>query len=382
MMDGLQISIPQRLALVRITLIISLIFSVLMSFNLWGGSRVVPYTSLIGANPIPAPFDIVYPLLQILLWASSLVLNRQRLILLAAFGISVLLVLFDINRLQPWFYVYNAMLLLFIFYNGRVDDSNKFTSYFIILQIILASVYFFSGLSQLNHLFIENDFSEIISPLREIVSERQFLFFKKMGMVVPYLLMFIGIGLIISPIRYLAVTLAFILHFLLLIFLFPSSKHPNYALWFSNLSFMTMLALMFSGKTKQRYFSPTFLFQIPVFYPVMLLFVIMPFFNNSGNWPDFLSSNFRSGNNNSARISLSEAAVEQLPEDVAQYCSPNYSFQDFNYEAWVLDELHSDCYPEDKVFNSIYHYLRDTDGGAVKEIELQMVPKQKLLRKP
>ena len=382
MMNGLQILIPQRMMLLRITLIVSLIVSVFLSLNLWAGYRVVPYTSLIGDNPIKAPFDFSYIVLIILLWTGSLFLKRHRLLIFFASLISVVLVLFDINRLQPWFYIYNAMLIVFLFYDGRVDDSNKFTSYFIILQIIFASVYFFCGLSQLNSLFIDSDFSEIISPLRNMISERQFLFFKKMGFMVPYLLLFIGVGLIISPIRYLAITLALLLHFLLLILLFPSEKNKNYALWFSNLSFMVMLVLMFSGKTKQRYFSPTFLLQMPLFCLVMVLFVILPFFNNSGKWPDFLSANFRSGNTTSALISVSEKAVEHLPTTITRFCSPHYSFLNFDYNSWYLNELNADCYPDANVFNSIYKYVKDSDKQLVKEIELQLVPKQKLLLKP
>jgi len=382
MMDGLKISIPQRMMLLRIILIISLVISVLLSLNLWCGYRAVPYSSLIGANPIHPSFDLVYIAIVMLLWLASLFFNRQRLLMFLAFVICVVLVLFDINRLQPWFYIYNSMLVVFLFYDGRVDDSNKFTSYFIILQIIFASVYFFCGLSQLNKLFIDSDFSEIISPLRNMVSERQFFFFKKMGVIVPYLLMFIGIGLIISPIRYLAITLGLLVHFLLLIFLFPSHKNGNYALWFSNLAFILMLLLLFSGKTKQRYFSPTFLFQMPLFYFMAVLFVIMPFFNNSGKWPDYLSSNFKSGNKNSVRFSLSEKAREHMPTSLRRYCNPTYSFLDFDYKSWCLYELNVECYPEPRVFNSIYNYLKESDKQLVKEIELQLVAKQKLLLKP
>jgi hypothetical protein len=381
-MEGLRISIPQRMILIRITLIGSLVISIFLSIGLWGGSRNVPCTSLIGNNPIPAPFDFLYVSLAMLSWLASLFLNKHRLFIFFSFLLSVLLVLFDINRLQPWFYIYNAMLVVFLFYNGRVDDSNKFTSYFIILQIIFASVYFFCGLSQLNSLFINSDFSEIISPLKNMVTERQFLFFKKMGFVVPYLLMFIGIGLIISPIRYLAITLALLVHFFLLIFLFPSQKNENYTLWFSNLSFMIMLLLMFSGKTKQRYFSPTFLFQIPLFYAVIGLFVVMPFFNNSGKWPDFLSSNFKSGNNCSVVISMSEKAAEKLPTHITRFCSPDYGFVNFDYKKWCLHELKVECFPADCVFNSIYSYLKESGKTHVKEIELQPVRRQKLLLKP
>lgn len=381
MMEGLQISIPQRMMLIRITLVVSLIVSVLLSLNLWGGYRSVPYAAIITQQWLKPPYDYVYTGLLIFSWAASLFLNKQRVFIFFSVVISILLVLMDVQRLQPWFYNYTAMLTVFIFYNGRVDDSNKFTAYFIILQTIFASVYFFCGLSQLNSFFVSTDFLEIISPLRHLVSERQFLFFNKLGFVTPYMLMFIGLGLVISPIRYLAITLALLMHVVLLIFLFPSAKNPNYALWLSNLSFMVILFLLFSGKTKQRYFSPTFLFQIPFFYIVVMLFVILPFFNNSGLWPDHLSSNFKSGNNTSAMISLSQNAADKLPAGLRKYCSPHYTFQIFDYKKWVREELHADCFPGEPAFNSIYNYLRDLDKGPVKEIELQVIPKQKLLFK-
>lgn len=382
MMEGLQISIPQRMILLRITLVCSLVISVLLSLPLWGGYREVPYAPVFAENPVRGPFDLVFIAVTAILWIGSLFLNAHRLLIALAFLFCIALVLFDINRLQPWFYVYNAMLCVFIFYNGRVDDSNRFTAYFILLQIIFASVYFFCGLSQLNKLFIDSDFTDLISPLTSMMSERQFLFFKKMGSLVPYLLMFIGLAFVISPIRYLAITLATLLHLLLLILLFPSAKNQNYALWFSNLSFIVMLILLFSGKTKQRYFSPTFLFQIPFFYIVILLFVILPFFNNSGKWPDFLSSNFKSGNVKSAQISLSEKSSAHLPVSVKYFCYPHYGFLNFNYKAWYLNELHADCYPAVPVFNSIYNYLLAQQEPGVKEIELQLLPKQKLLLKP
>jgi hypothetical protein len=382
MMDGLKISIPQRMMFLRITLIISLVISLLLSFNLWGATRDFPTAPLVNRDSVPLSLDFVLAGLVILCWIASTVLNKQRLFIFLALVISIVLVLFDVNRLQPWFYFYNIMLAVFLFYNGRVDDSNKYTSYFIILQIVFASVYFFCGLSQLNTSFVESEFPAIIAPLRNMLSERQFLFFTKMGLIVPYMQMFIGIGLIISGIRYLAITLALSMHFVLLIFLFPSANSSNYALWFSNLSFMLMLLLMFSGKTKQRYFSPTFLLQIPYFYLVACLFIVLPFFNNSGLWPDYLSSNFKSGNNKSAQISMSQNVADRLPNDLKKYCVPKYTFLVFEYEKWSLDQMNVSCYPGQPVFNSIYNYLKLKNGGDVKEIELQAVPKQKLLFKP
>lgn len=389
MMDGLKLSIPQRMKLLRISLILSLIVSICLSPQLWGGYRTFPYAPLTQNNFLPAPYDIVLTVLAVLFWIASLFLKKQRLFIFLSLALCAFLVLLDVNRLQPWFYWYNSLLAVFLFYNGRVDDPNKFTSIFIILQLIFASVYFYSGLSQLNSAFVNSCFVDLISPLSGLMSERQFLFFKKMGSASPYLLMFIGLGLTISPLRYIATSIAVAIHLLLLVFLFPSEANSNYALWFSNLTFVVMLLLLFSGKTKQRYFSPTFLFKKPLFYLVAAFFLVLPAFNTVNRWPDYLSSNFNSGNNNSASITLSEPAKNLLPLYLQHFCSRNQGFAvpyncayTIDFKHWAQHELHAGCFPEPVVFNSIYKHLCALTGTGVKDIQLQIEPKQKLLRKP
>jgi hypothetical protein len=263
-----------------------------------------------------------------------------------------------------------------------VDDSNRFTSYFICLQIILASVYFFCGISQLNASFIDTEFSSIIEPLKSMVSERQFIFFKKIGVATPYVLIFTGLGLIISPIRYLAITVGIVIHLCLLVLLFPSRSNHNYALWFSNLVFGVLLVALFSGKTKQRYFSPSYLFHIPAFYAVMLLFVIMPFFNSSGQWPDYLSSNFKSGRNKTVSIKIEPGLYKKLPFYQRSFCLSSGNGYLLQYNQWCGNELGVECYPERPVFNSIYQYLRKFRSDSPNEEQLALAEKENLLRKP
>jgi len=382
MMDGLKLSIPQRMIFLRITLIFSLIISIFLSLNLWGGYRTFPYQPLLNKVFIYPPYDFILSGCAIILWLSSLFLLKQRLFTALSFILCFVLVLHDVNRLQPWFYIYSCMLAVFIFYNGRVDDPNKFTSVFIILQLIFASVYFYCGISQLNSSFIDSTYVKIIAPMENLMSERQFLFFKKMGVMVPYLLIFVGLGFTISPLRYLAITMSLILHVVLLIFLFPSEKNNNYALWFSNLSFIIMLFLLFSGKTKQRYFSPTFLFKMPLFYITTILFLAMPAFNIVNRWPDYLSSNFMSGNNSSAIITLNQSVKDKLPSYISYFCKPQKSVFVFDYEAWSRHELHSGCYPEEAVFIGVFNRLNDLTKADVKDLQLTVRAKSKLLRKP
>jgi hypothetical protein len=379
----MNITIPKRLMLLRATLVISLTLSVLLSFPLWRGDRNFPLCPVFSMGTIQDPYQICIVVLALLLLLGSLILKFPRTLLFLAIVVFAFMVLVDVNRLRLWTYVYVMMLFVFVFYNGRVDDSNKYTSYFIVLQIVVASVYFFMGLHQINPYFVDNEFTETISPIRHFTSERQFLFFKKAGCFVPYFIMAIGLGLIIKPVRYLAVICAVSMHFLLIIFLFPGERNQNYALWLSNLSFIAMVFILFSGKTKQTYFSPTFLFQIPWFYVVVVLCVIMPWFNITNRWPDVLSFNFLSGNNLSAQITLSPSAYQKQAAYEQSFCRPVNSAYELDYRQWSLHELHSECFYSEAVFNSIYHHLQAHNrGGDVKEIELSIGRGHSLLRKP
>lgn len=379
MMDGLKISIPQRILLLRITLTISLFVSVFLSPRLWAGYRLFPRVPLFQEFQIPVDYDLVLIGLTLLFWLCSLFLRRQRLFVFLGCVMTVLLVLLDVNRLQPWFYIYNALLLVVLFYNGRVDDPNKFTSIFIILQLVFASVYFYTGISQMNADFAEKVFPEIIRPLDQLMSDRQFVFFTRMGKIVPFVMLFIGLGFVISPMRYLSIALVVVLHSLLFIFLFPSARNTNYALWFSNLSFLTISILLFSGKTKQRYFSPTFVFKMPLFYLATALFLVAPAFNMAGEWPDFLSSNQRSGNNISAVIVLNGAAYKELPPYVRHFCREQQGGFLLDHEAWCRHETGADCFPAVLVFTSLTEHLQKLTGTGVKDVQLTLPPARRLL---
>ena len=378
MIEGLKLSIPQRLQLLRIVITVSLLISVCLSFNLWAGYRYFPYTPVLHLDFITPPYDSVFILSSFLCLITSLFFKYTRTFIFIAILINLFLVLFDINRLQPWFYYYNAMLFVFLFYNGRVDDSNKFTSTFIILQFIIAAVYVYSGISKLNSNFISTDFIEIISPIKSVLTARQFLFFTKMGSAIPYTLIFIGLGLIITPLRYLAITLGCITHICLIIFLFPSSNNQNYALWFMNLVFLLALFLLFSGKTKQRYFSPAILFQKPLFYLIFIVFWILPFFNLVNMYPSNLSGNFKSGNVNTMQFSITKNQHNQLAPFIKHFFTQKDTLYFVQYNNWCLQELKSDCNPEEEVFSALCVQLTKSFSPIVKETQFIIKPKQTL----
>ena len=381
MIEGLQLSIPQRLAFVKTTLLLSLLISVFLSFNLWTGERDFPFSPVFDYLVLPSLVSNSLLGLLVVFILAALFLNYQRVYIAGVVVLVAFLMLADVTRCQPWCYIYVCMLSVFVFYDGRVDNSNKFTSYHIILQLILASVYFYNGISAINPDFVERSFVDMIWPIKSIMSERQFLFFVKAGKIVPYLLIFIGIGFSISSIRFLVIALAILLHVFLLVLLFPSASHQNYALWFANIPFLVLLLLLFSGQIKDRYFSLAVLFQRLVFYPVFTFLLVLPVTNSFGFWPDFLSANFRSGNNFSVKLSLSEMAYTRLPANLKQYCfRENFDYR-MDVEKWCLTELKSDCFPHKLVFEQLEGYVVQKTGLGEEEVNLVKLPPHRLLLK-
>lgn len=370
MMEGIQLSIPQRMIFVRILVLVSLIVNMLLSLPLWAGERYFPYSPVIGGIALPAPYDYIAVVVLLLLLIVSLFSVFKRSLLFIAFLILCYFVVCDISRLQFWVLVYGAIVFVFVWYDGRVDDSSKFTSYFIVLQIIVAAVYFFVGLHQFNAVFETEVLPKLFNPLQANLSDRQFSLLLKIGKAVPYTLVFIGIGLVVSALRYLAIALAVCLHILLLIFLAPSATHLNYAMWFSNFTFLALILFLFSGKTKQRYYSPTFLLQIPVFYPVFIFIIILPFFNVvAGKWPDSLSFNFMTGAEKRVTITTGTNTVRALGFYEPHFYEERDARFVLNYELWCETELHAHCVTEPTVFSSIYdHIVQQSDSAAAETV--------------
>src|SRR4249919_3918362 len=153
MMNGLQISIPQRLTFLRVAIVSFFVLSIFFTWRLWTQVHLFPAAAVlpaVGGDGLQLALTIVV----LLCLPSSLIFKWYRLLLAVAVCAITALVLMDLNRLQQWVYIYGAILTVLVFYNGRVDDPNRYTSYFIITQIIVCSLYFFRGLHQLQGGFL------------------------------------------------------------------------------------------------------------------------------------------------------------------------------------------------------------------------------------
>ena len=378
MATGLQLNIFHRLKLIKISVAIGLLLSMLCSYNLWGGQRWFPVCPVFKGFSISPPYDYILLGVEIILIFFLVTVSKPRLVIFLILVLNLIYVLLDQNRLQPWFFIYNSFLVVLLFYNWRIDNINNYNSFFIILQLCFAAVYVYSGLQKFNPGFINDTYPWFIKPLTNFVSERQMNTLYKTGYVIPIIEIFIGFGLLIKPLRFIAVPLVILLHVIILILMGPFGNNYNPVVWPWNLMMIILAVLLFSGKTNERFFSISHLFKQPVFYLVMTLFWILPAFNLVGKWETYLSFSLYSGNNNNAKILLSDEAYNRLPFYIRHYAH-NQSGQYLLYpKEWCLYELKTPLYPEKRIFENVNNYVQVITHSTEQDVKLVYIEKLKL----
>jgi hypothetical protein len=273
-----------------------------------------------------------------------------------------------VNRLQAWFLTYNAILFLLILFNGRIDNPNRNTVIFICLQLLIISIYCCNALNNFNVFFGTDVLYPFLNKYQASLSIRQMAFFTQVGKLLPLLIFLIGIALIFPVARYLAISLALIVHLCLFVLLFPSATNLNYAAWFVNIAFLFILPLLFLGETKQRYFSWSVLFQKPLFYFCIVVFFVFPILNVFNREANLVSINFVNYSE-SQRLSFDFNVKNNLPLFVKAFLNEENEKAELKHKQWCLTELNSSLVNHPKVLIALHNYIQNQYFSTVKELQ-------------
>ena len=370
--------IPQRLELIKLTVLIGIFISVALSFNLWAGQRWFPKSPLFtDFISIPAPYDYInLGVLLFLVVIAFISTSKTPSVLLILF--SIYLCVDDQNRLQPWFFNYMLILVVLLFYKQRVDEPNNYTMVFISLQVLVALVYIFSGLQKMNSHFITHTYSWMISPLHYILNTRQMQLAIHFGKIVPYLELAIGIGLLIKPMRYIILPMVITMHIFILLMLGPFGNSYNHVVWPWNILMIILNLLLFANVERERFFDIAILFKGLCFYLVITLMLIFPFFSFQNKYDSYLSSSLYSGNTHDCKLILSDKAYKELPYYIQNFVTTNPNYNILNIKKWALTELNVPCVPEYRVFKSVQRYvIQITDTGS-QDVKIEFTEREKL----
>jgi len=372
--------LTHRLALIKLTILIGILISVVLSFNLWAGDRWFPKTAFIeNYIGIPVRYDYVnFCVLLTLLFLCSVSQKKTPTILLVLF--CIYLCFDDQNRIQPWFYNYVLMLCILLFYKNRVDEPNNYTTIFISLQLLVSLIYIFSGIQKMNSTFVPNTFELIAHNFDAILSTRQLNMVVKFGYAVPFIEVCFGVFLLLKPIRFIIVPLVILMHILLLITMAPSNNDYNYIIWPWNVMMIILVLLLFARVNKERFFDISFLFKSFSFFIVIVFMLICPIFSLHNKYDSFLSSSLFSSNLNKGELLLSSKAYRNLPYYIRRYCKKNEMTYILSIDNWAKDELNAPCVPEFRIYQNVQNYIIRLTKTNPQDVKLNFIEREKLIR--
>jgi hypothetical protein len=366
-----------RWNLVKYTLCAAMLCGFMLSPKLWLTARTYPHMPVWDGLPgLPTPWD--WLLFGLLLVALGTIVggNRPRLVLLVFVTLAGLWSLWDQTRWQPWFYQYLFMFAALAFGASR-DDPERRQASLNACRLIIASTYFWSGLQKANWNFAHSDFPWLMKPVLMHLPEswHEFIGGHAWGAAVAECC--IGLGLLVWPLRPLAVIGALSMHLLILYCLGPWGHGWNTVVWPWNVAMMVFVVVLFTRTRQLRPWHILWPRRFLFARLTLLLFGILPLLNFFDCWDSYLSAALYSGNTPDARIFISQGVLDRLPSDAQRHVrvcwdTPDDPDPDCPYEVdifgWSNAELNVPSYPAERVYRGLARRLAHLpDAVAVSE---------------
>ena len=310
-----------------------LLSGLLLSPKLWLSSRIYPQAPVWSGLPaIPPPYDCVVYAALLLAVAVAAVKPRATVVFL---GLAVVLVACDQSRLQPWFYQYCFMLLALSVVEGGEN----------VCQLIVFSVYFWSGLQKLGGGFAGDTFPWLAEPFHGWAP-------LWVGRAAPFVETGLALGLLRRATRRPAVVAAVAMHAGILLAIGPVGHNFNHVVWPWNLAMAASVVALFWRKD--------FVWLKHGWVPrvVLVLFTLAPGLSFFGLWDHYPSWALYSGNRNEAKLLFSDAVYEKLPDTVQDYVTDEGPDRDgLKVSEWSYGELNVPAYPEVRVYRQVQRGL-------------------------
>jgi hypothetical protein len=365
-----------RLNWLRMVVSAAYLCGMLMSQGLWFGmTRTFPRAPIVaGLPPSISAYDFVISIVLIGSLTLSAIMRRPVSYLLAGALLTLLLILLDQMRLQPWVFQYGIMLVLLTPALGGAANQRLVEAALAANQIVIATLYFWSGLQKLNWSFAH----EVVPGLFESTGLQLSQFYlSRIAVAIAICETLIGIGLLIRKTRQAAVIFACIMHLIVLGTLVFSGR--NTVVWPWNVAMIVVTAILFwrneaapMGYLIRGWSNVRMRDHLPKL--AMLICGLLPALSFIGWWDLYLSAALYSGNAPIAVMRISESLRDHLPTHVKQHVfKTSRGDLMLPFHEWSLAELNVPPYPETRVYRQIARQLclldtnQQVNGLIVKE---------------
>lgn len=343
----------KRIRLLRGTLCLASLSAMAVSPRLWETDR-------------PFPTGPIYPWIPDLPQMPCLLLSGLFALSLVVIGILVspgkwvlvpptlglLLVVFDINRLQPWFLQYMPMFAALALPrpNGRWSGC----------AVAIIGVYIWSGLQKFNATFAVQVFPWLLHPFTDSLSRFWF--------VAPIYETSVGLLLLFPRTRLWGVYGAVAMHAFLLLALGPWGQNYDSIVWPWNIGVAAMVITLFW----RREGAVLPMAWAEAYGKVLLIFFgVLPALNFVDRWDGFLSSSFYSGKLRDGWIYLTAKGASHLPPE---YREGNEGFVPetpnrfrLDIQRWSMSRLNAPPYAEPRFY-----------AGVVRKLASRGVPREEM----
>lgn len=356
-----------RLFWMKNVTLVGLLASMLLSFPLWVQTDSIAAVPVLGNLPLLPPlFEWVMYLGVFGLALVSLLSPKPQRYLYGILGILGVFVLFDQLRLQPWLYQYWFVLLPLAVYSWQWREVESVRAVLNTLRILIAGIYFYSGLQKVSLPFFEDYFPWMVEPLGNLLPTALHFVPASFGLFVPFIEMFMGIGLLFTRTRRAALIGVVCMLLLVLAMLGPLGNNWNSVVWPWNLAIAASAWLLFY-RTPTVSFSS--IFRVKNFLAhklIILLFIVMPAFSFFGYWDSYPSYSLYSGNTTAGGMYVSLDSVSPTLEKVAYNASEGTAWIDL--QALSFEERNVPMYPETRIYTNVFAQLCETELPASAEL--------------
>jgi hypothetical protein len=342
----------REMRLLKIWVAAGLAAGLILTNRLWLSSRLYPLAPVWPVwKPLPPPFDSMLLLALLGLLLLIVAVRRPRVFIAAFVLLAMCTAWQDQSRWQPWFYQYCFMLAAIGW--GSPDRQGASLN---ACRLIIASIYVWSGLAKLNSNFVHHMIPFLLEPLHALAMG-------KLMMAAPILECGVGLGLLTRRFRRPALLCAVGMHIFVLWAIGPLGRHFNSVVWPWNVAMVAFLIILFwraDDSPRDILWGKDLAFQ----RVVLILFSVAPALGFFNLWDTYLSFAFYTGNENSAKIYLSDATFDRLPENLDDYVyehSPNVN--ELSISDWSWDELNVPPYPETRIYRNIGRWVCDATGN-------------------
>jgi len=320
--------------LLRAALGLSVLSEMALCPRLWGSGRGFPVIPVFPfLPPLPSGLTLTLTGLFVVSVLAAAFLPRTGWALFVVPILGAALVLFDVNRLQPWFY--QALLMFVALASPRERER--------LCAFVLAATYFWSGLQKANLSFGERVFPWLLQPLGLEA-------LRPLWHLAPIVEASVGLMLLLPRFRTWGLTGAGLMHAFLLLALGPLGQNANSVVWPWNV-WMPLLTFVAFFR------NPETILPVRWSHPVVILAGGLPALNLFGLGDDYLADSLYAGRTRQAFILLTEGGARRLPAEALPYVQRRPDRMGIDIARWALADLNVPPYPEVRVYREVARRL-------------------------